>query len=215
MRILITAGPTQEAIDPVRFLSNRSSGKMGYAIAEAAARAGHQVVLVSGPTRLEAPDEVELHPVRTAADMYEAVAKQIGDCDAAIMVAAVADYRPVAVAEQKIKKTSGDGETLSLELERTEDILGSARTKMGFEGTLVGFAAETENLEANARDKLRRKNCDLVVANDVSRFDIGFDSDNNALTLLFADGRREELSDAPKSELAVELLRHIEAIERA
>ena len=184
MTVLITAGPTREAIDPVRYLTNRSSGKMGYALAAAAASQGHRVILISGPTDLDIPDGVDYVPVESAAEMFGAVGAWIGKCSVAIFAAAVADYRPAVIAGQKIKKS---GETLNLELVRTADILGSAREEFGFEGILVGFAAETEDLEANARDKLRRKGCDLVVANDVSRKDIGFDSNDNEVLLVYPE----------------------------
>ncbi|NNM29582.1 MAG: phosphopantothenoylcysteine decarboxylase, partial [Akkermansiaceae bacterium] len=173
MNLLITAGPTREAIDPVRYLTNRSSGKMGYALAEVAARHGHKVLLVSGPTSLDLPPGVDFLPVESAADMFDAVRNQIRKADAAVFAAAVADYRPAAPSAEKIKKTS---ETMTLELVRNPDILGSARATFHFPGVLVGFAAETDDLEANARAKLEKKGCDLVVANDVSRPGIGFDS---------------------------------------
>ena len=184
MTILITAGPTREAIDPVRFLSNKSSGKMGYALAEAAAEAGHRVILISGPTQLDVPDRVDYVPVESAADMYRAVEHWIGKAEIAIFAAAVADYRPATVPEQKIKKST---DTMTLELVRNPDILGSAREKFTYKGVLVGFAAETENLEENARGKLKRKGCDLVVANDVSRNDIGFNTDENEVLFVFPD----------------------------
>lgn len=212
MRFLITAGPTREAIDPVRYISNRSSGKMGYAIARAALDAGHQVTLVSGPTAIDPPEGAAFVPVTTAAGMYRAVEERIGDHDVAVMVAAVSDYRPVEVADQKIRKSGDAGDRLVLELERTEDILGSARDAMGFRGVLVGFAAETDQVEERARGKLRDKRCDLVVANDISADEIGFDSDDNAVILLYADGTREELPRAPKTELATELIRRISGL---
>lgn len=199
MKILITAGPTREAMDPVRFLTNRSSGKMGYAIADAAVHAGHQVLLISGPTRLDVPAGVDFIPVESAAEMYQVVARYLPNMHAAFFTAAVADYTPANVAEQKIKK---DGEGFTLELVKTKDILGSARKEMGFEGFLVGFAAETENLETNARQKLEKKGCDLIVANDVSRSDIGFDSDENEVLLVFKD-RTEVFEKAPKHDLAI------------
>lgn len=145
MKVLITAGPTREPIDPVRFLTNRSSGKMGYALAGAFAHEGHSVLLISGPTHLDVPAGVDFIPVETAAEMLAAVSRYIGKMDAAVFAAAVADYTPATVEPQKIKKS---GETLTLEFVRTVDILGSARKSMGFTGTLVGFAAETENLES-------------------------------------------------------------------
>ncbi|MBK1790726.1 bifunctional phosphopantothenoylcysteine decarboxylase/phosphopantothenate--cysteine ligase CoaBC [Persicirhabdus sediminis] len=200
MTILITAGPTVEAIDPVRYLTNRSSGKMGYALAEAAATMGHRVILVSGPTQLDVPDGVDFIPVESADDMYEAVANWIKKADIAIMAAAVADYKMAQVAEQKIKK-SADQDTLTLQLVKTRDILGSARQQMNFTGTLIGFAAETEKLITNARNKLQRKNCDLIVANDVSRADIGFHADDNEIVLVSEQGE-EPLAKASKEHLA-------------
>ncbi len=210
MHFLITAGPTREAIDPVRYISNHSSGKMGYAIARAALEAGHQVTLITGPTAIDPPDTARLIAVTTAAEMYDAVAEHITSCDVAVMVAAVSDFRPVETARQKIKKSATDkSERLTLELEKNPDILGSTRGAMGFGGILVGFAAETEHLEQHAQDKLRRKGCDLVAANDVSNEEIGFDSDDNALILLYADATRENLARAPKAVLASELVKRI------
>ncbi len=202
MKILITAGPTREAIDPVRFLTNRSSGKMGYAIADAAVHAGHQVLLVSGPTNLDVPAGVDFIPVESAAEMYEVVARYLPKMGAAFFAAAVADFTPAEISSQKIKKS---GAKMILELVKTKDILGSAREVMGFEGFLVGFAAETENLEANARAKLKKKGCDLIVANDVSRSDIGFDSEENEALLVFKD-RTESFDKAPKHDLAIYLV---------
>lgn len=203
MKVLITAGPTREAIDPVRYMSNRSSGKMGFALAAAASEAGHEVVLISGPVGLETPAGVVRVDVVSAREMYEAVEREIGACAVAIFAAAVADYRPVAVAEQKIKKSE---QRLTLELERTEDILGSARQRFGFKGVLVGFAAETEQLVEHAMDKLRRKGCELVIANDVSQPGIGFDSGENAVTLCLASGEVRELPKQPKEGLARKLM---------
>lgn len=157
---------------------------MGYALAGAAAHEGHRVTLVSGPCDLEVPDGVDYLPVETAAEMYDAVSRYIKKADIGIFAAAVADYRPVEIPKQKIKKT---GDTLTLELVKNPDILGSAREVFGFEGTLIGFAAETENVITNARGKLQRKGCDFVVANDVSRTDIGFDSSENEVTLVYAE----------------------------
>lgn len=202
MKILITAGPTREAIDPVRYLTNRSSGRMGYEIAHAAAHAGHQVLLVSGPTSLDVPDGIDFIPVESAAEMYEVVARYLPKMDAAVFAAAVADYSPARAAGQKIKKS---GDTLMLELVKTKDILGSARSPIGFGGFLVGFAAETENLEGNARLKLENKGCDLIVANDVSRTDIGFDSRENEALLVFPD-RTEHFPKASKHDLAIYLV---------
>jgi len=206
MRVLITAGPTREALDPVRFLSNRSSGKMGYALAVAAVEEGNDVVLISGPVGLAVPDGVKRISVESAREMFEAVAGEIGGCEVAIFAAAVADYRPVVVAAQKMKKGA---ERVMLELERTEDILGSARVRMGFGGVLVGFAAETERLVEHALDKLWRKGCDLVIANDVSKSGIGFDSEENAVTLCWASGEVRELARQAKEMLAKVLMDEI------
>lgn len=205
MNVLVTAGPTREPIDPVRFLSNRSSGKMGYELAEAFARAGHSVLLVSGPTALDVPEGVDYLPVETAAGMHQAVGHHLGRMDIAVFAAAVADYTPSAAAPQKLKKSA---ETLTLELMKTPDILGSARQPFGFTGTLVGFAAETENLEANARQKLTCKGCDLIIANDVSKPGIGFDSNHNEVMLVYPD-HQESLPLASKHDLAHQLVQAI------
>ncbi len=205
VRILVTAGPTREPIDPVRFLSNRSSGKMGYELAAAFAHAGHTVLLVSGPTSLDVPDGVDFLPIETAAEMHHAVSHHIGRMDIAIFAAAVADYTPAQTAPEKIKKSC---DTLTLEFVKTPDILGSARMPLGFTGTLVGFAAETQHLEANARDKLTRKHCDLIIANDVSKPGIGFDSDQNEVILVYPD-HTESLPLASKHELAHQLVQAI------
>ena len=203
VNILVTAGPTREPIDPVRFIGNRSSGKMGYEIAAAFAREGHTVLLVSGPTSLDVPDGVDFLPVETAGEMHEAVSTHIGRMQVAVFAAAVADYTPSTVAKEKIKKSA---DTLTLELVRTPDILGSCRSKHGFAGTLVGFAAETENLIAYAREKLTRKQCDLIIANDVSK--PGIESDQNEVTLVYPD-RIEQLPLASKHDLAHQLVRAI------
>lgn len=206
MKILITAGPTREPLDPVRYLTNRSSGKMGYALAQAALEAGHQVTLISGPTALTAPEGVSLIRIETARQMFEAVRDHLAGQDVAIFSAAVADYRPAAIAEQKIKKT---GDTLTLTLEKTEDILGSARSLFGYTGFLVGFAAETQHLLAHAEEKRRRKGCDLLIANDVSQPGIGFDSGENEVTLCLPDAAPIPLPRQTKAALARELLAFI------
>jgi phosphopantothenoylcysteine synthetase/decarboxylase len=211
MHILITAGPTREPLDPVRYLTNRSSGRMGYALAEAARDAGHEVSLISGPVFLPAPTGMTLVKVETAREMFEAVQKHIASADVAIFAAAVADYRPVAKAEQKIKKSA---DTLTLELERTEDILGSARSLFGFKGCLVGFAAETEKLVEHAQDKLVRKGCDLIIANDVSQPGIGFDSAENAITLCLPGSQTQSLPQQSKMALASELIQFITQLAR-
>ena len=212
MRILITAGPTREALDPVRYLTNRSSGRMGYAIAEAAVEAGHEVVLVSGPVSLAKPAGVEVIAVESARQMFEAVQKSLAGCDVAIFAAAVADYRPMSVSEQKIKKT---GERLVLELARTEDILGSARSVFGFRGVLAGFAAESEKLVEHAREKLERKGCDVIIANDITQPGIGFDSQENAVTLCLPGDQTIHLPRQSKSSLAREIIRFVTQIPRA
>jgi len=204
MTILITAGPTREAIDPVRYLSNKSSGKMGYALAEVAVHGGHRVILISGPSAEDVPDGVDFLPVESALEMYDAVEKWISKADVAIFAAAVADYRPEVVPEQKIKKS---GERMTLELVRNPDILGSAREKFHYRGVLVGFAAETENVIDNARGKLERKGCDIVVANDVSRPDIGFDSNQNEVHLIFPD-HTTAIDKADKHDIAHIILKN-------
>ena len=209
MKFLITAGPTREAIDPVRYLSNRSSGRMGYALAAAAMEAGHEVILISGPVTLQALADVQIISVQSAQDMYDAVRDHIGGAEAVILSAAVADYRPVQVAVQKIKKHDDE---MVLRLERTPDILGSARSVFGYRGVLVGFAAETERLVEFAMDKLRRKQCDMIVANDVSQAGIGFDSEENEVTLCLPDGTAEPLPRSSKFELARQIIRKVEAL---
>lgn len=204
MTILITAGPTREAIDPVRFLSNRSSGKMGYAIAKSAADAGHRVILISGPTELDVPDRVDFIPVESALEMHDSVEHWIKRADIAIFAAAVADYRPAEIQPHKIKKNET---SLTLQLVKTPDILGSAREDFGYRGVLIGFAAETQNLEDNARKKLKLKQCDLIIANDVSRSDIGFDAHENEILMVYAD-HSEALPKASKQHLAHLILEH-------
>jgi phosphopantothenoylcysteine decarboxylase/phosphopantothenate--cysteine ligase len=211
LNILITAGPTREPLDPVRYLSNLSSGKMGYALAEAALELGHEATLVSGPVALAAPEKTALHRIETAQQMWETVQRLITaePPDLVICTAAVADYRPKFPVAQKIKK---DTEALTLELEKTPDILGSMRSVFGYQGLLVGFAAETQNLIQNAQSKLQRKGCDLIIANDVSRADIGFDSDNNQVTLCNASGQTEELPKLSKRELAALIIQRCLAL---
>lgn len=204
MKFLITAGPTREPLDPARYLTNRSSGRMGYALAGAAKHDGHDVVLISGPTSLDVPPGVDFIHVETAQEMYEAVRDMLPGVDVAIMCAAVADYRPVAYSDNKIKK---DGDRLVLELERTPDILGSMRSVFGFTGTLIGFAAETNDVEDYARGKLQRKQCNMVVANDVSRPDIGFDSRENEVALVFPD-HVEYLEKDTKEHIAMRIIEH-------
>jgi phosphopantothenoylcysteine synthetase/decarboxylase len=209
MKFLITAGPTREPLDPVRYLSNRSSGKMGYALAAAALAAGHEVCLISGPVNLLPPAGAACIQVETASQMFQAVQEHIGTQDVAIFSAAVADYRPAQIHPHKWKKNAAD--SLTLQLERTEDILGSARSFFGFTGYLVGFAAETTNLISYAQEKRERKDCDLIIANDVSTPGIGFDSAENAVTLCPCVGMPIHLPRALKTELAVELIHYITA----
>ena len=205
-RVLVTAGGTVERIDPVRYISNDSSGKMGYALAEAAANLGAHVVLVSANANLPAPRGVSVVPVVSARDMYQAVMERLPDMDIIIMAAAVADYRPVNAAAQKIKKKQ---ERLILELERTEDILAEiGRKKTG--QFVVGFAAESEHLDTYAMDKLKRKNCDLLVANDISVPGIGFGSDDNAVKVFDAGGLVMELEPQSKAEIARKIVECID-----
>jgi phosphopantothenoylcysteine decarboxylase/phosphopantothenate--cysteine ligase len=200
--VLVTAGPTREPLDPVRYISNRSSGKMGYALAQAAQRRGARTVLISGPTALIPPEGVEFIPVVTAAEMRRAVLEQWPRTTIAVKAAAVADYRPRQASSQKIRKA---GREMTVDLEPTEDILaevgGSKDNRI-----LVGFAAETEQLVERARGKLRAKNLDLIVANDVSDPSIGFDSDDNTVVILGRDGLERRLTRLPKSTVAHEIL---------
>ncbi len=209
MKILVTAGPTREPLDPVRYLSNRSSGKMGYAVARAALDAGHAVVLVSGPVALPPPTGAETVRVTTSDEMYEAVHSRVGWADVCVLCAAVADFRPAKVETRKIKK--GTRSSFTLELVPTRDILRSLRDVPRADDdprpVVVGFAAETNDLLAHAREKLRAKGCALIVANDVSRADIGFESDENELTLLFASGEIRVLERAEKNILADALVK--------
>jgi phosphopantothenoylcysteine decarboxylase/phosphopantothenate--cysteine ligase len=201
-RVLVSAGPTHEPLDPVRFLGNRSSGKMGFAIAEEAARRGAHVVLVAGPVSLPTPPHVERHDVTTAAEMETALRREAPQADLIVMSAAVADFRPKAISVRKLKR--GDG-VPRLELEANPDLLaGLARTAP--HAVLVGFAAETDHLERNATAKLEQKGVDFLVANDVSRGDIGFGSDANAVTVFRRGGSPLELTRRPKSRLAADLL---------
>lgn len=183
LHFLITAGPTHEPIDPVRFIGNRSSGKMGYALAEAALEKNHQVTLISGPTHIDPPEGIELIQVQTALEMKEEVFKYHEKADVIIMVAAVADYRPENISNQKIKKNN---ETLNLTLVKNPDILFELGKVKKDHQILIGFAAETENLIQNAKIKLEKKNCDWIIANDVSRSDIGFNQNENQITMISA-----------------------------
>ena len=196
--VLITAGPTQEPLDPVRYISNRSSGKMGYALAEAAAQRGAQVILVSGPVELREPRGVRVVHVRTAREMHDAVMEHLSETGIIVKAAAVADYHLSQVPRNKIKKTAM---RMSLDLDPTPDILAELGKKKG-DRLLIGFAAETENLIESARQKLESKNCDMVVANLVNQEATGFESDENEVVLVLRTGETIPLSRAPKRQIA-------------
>jgi len=202
-KILITGGPTQEPIDPVRFITNRSSGKMGYALAKAARRRGAEVILVTGPTSLPLPRrDIEIVPVQTAEEMRRAVFAHVQGCSAVIKAAAVSDFRPKATSLQKLKKASASP---YLELEKTEDILGEIGKKKG-DRVLVGFAAETEDLVTNARKKLMEKNLDLIVVNDVTKPGVGFGLDTNQVKILYPSGEVKDLPLMSKEEVSQSIL---------
>lgn len=205
-RCLITAGPTREHLDPVRFLSNGSSGKMGYALARAAAERKWQVDLVSGPVALPPPDGVAVHSVVSAGQMFEACEPLFGQCDLFIAAAAVADYLPKYVAREKLKKSD---QGLRLELVRTIDILQTLAARKRPGQVVVGFAAETHDLEPQARRKLEEKHLDWIVANDVSRPELGMNSDDNAVLLLAKGGGRFAFGPAPKIDVASFILGRI------
>jgi phosphopantothenoylcysteine decarboxylase/phosphopantothenate--cysteine ligase len=209
-RVLVTAGPTREAIDPVRYISNPSSGKMGYALARAAEQRGADVILVSGPTELTPPLGVDTIPVTSAADMCAEVLGHFDGVDMVIKTAAVGDYRPVSQAVHKIKKEGGQTEP-TLALTRTEDILKQLGQRKQTQ-TLVGFAAETRDLVENAGQKLAAKNLDLIVGNLIGPPDSGFGSDTNRVSLFYADGRQEALDVMSKEALAHEILDRVAAL---
>jgi phosphopantothenoylcysteine decarboxylase/phosphopantothenate--cysteine ligase len=204
VRFLVTAGPTREPIDPVRYISNRSSGKMGYAIAEAVLAEGHDVTLISGPVNLDPPHDAKLISVSTSDEMFEAVHQHTDKCDICVLCAAVADYKPAHVSSTKIKKQS---DKFSLELVPTRDILNSLGQRQDRQFVLIGFAAETDHLEENATKKLRAKNCDIIVANDVSDANSGLESDANEVTILFRNGEKKKISRAQKKIIAHELVK--------
>jgi len=206
LRVLVTAGPTREALDPVRFITNRSSGKMGYAIAQAALHRGAEVTLVSGPVSLPAPAGVSFVPVTSTQDLYDAVTSFAPAQDILIQAAAPSDFRPKVPSGQKIKKA--DGEPLTLELTQTPDVARAAGMKKRPGQVFVGFAAETENGQGNAQKKLQSKYLDLIALNNVSQPGAGFDVDTNVLTLISASGQTE-LPLLPKSEAAERLLDEI------
>lgn len=204
-KVLITAGPTKEKIDPVRFITNRSTGKMGYALAEEAANMGAQVTLVSGPVSINAPQNVKLVKVESAQEMYEAVMEDYMGQDVIIKTAAVADYRPKNTHAHKMKKQSGD---LKIELERTKDILFELGQKKS-DQVLVGFAAETENVEEYAKAKLEKKKADMIVANNVTSEGAGFATDTNIVSIYKKDGSITEVPKMSKNQIAIKILGEI------
>ena len=205
-KVVVTAGPTREAIDPVRFITNHSTGRMGFCLARAAALMGAESVLISGPVNLKKPAHVRTVDVTSAADMYEAVEAEFSDADIVIGAAAVADYRPGTVADEKIKKHDGE---MSVELERTTDILGTLAAKKSGQ-FICGFSMETENVLTNSREKLMRKHFDMIVANDLRTPGAGFKVDTNVVTMITAEDERS-LPLMSKDEVAVEILREIAA----
>jgi phosphopantothenoylcysteine decarboxylase/phosphopantothenate--cysteine ligase len=210
LRLLVTAGPTVEPIDPVRYVSNRSSGKMGFSIARQALMRGASVTLVSGPTALPPPNGVKFRGVKTAVEMREAVLKCVGDADVVVKAAAVSDYRPREISAQKIKKGS---DVMSLDLVKNPDILAELGEKReGEKYILVGFAAESEEVLANATKKLRDKNLDMVIVNDVTSEDAGFESDTNLVKIIHRDGSREDLPIMSKDEVANQILDRIKVL---
>ncbi|MBP3749102.1 MAG: bifunctional phosphopantothenoylcysteine decarboxylase/phosphopantothenate--cysteine ligase CoaBC [Ruminobacter sp.] len=206
-KIVITAGPTKEAIDPVRFISNHSSGKMGYAIADAASNLGAEVVLISGPVSIPAPASVELVNVISAEDMLSATEKHIPHCDIFISCAAVADFRCKYISEQKIKKTS-DTDSMTIELIKNPDILSTVGHHSNRPALVVGFAAETQNIEENALKKLKSKNADIIIANNVSDKSVGFNSDNNSITIYSTSHQPADYINTPKNELGYVIMNH-------
>jgi phosphopantothenoylcysteine decarboxylase/phosphopantothenate--cysteine ligase len=208
-RCFVTAGPTREFFDPVRFVSNPSSGKMGFALAEAARDAGWIVTLVAGPVALPSPVGIERVDVVSAQDMFEAVDSRFDGCDVLIMSAAVSDYRPKTREAHKVKK---DKLTLSIEMEPTIDILKTVAARKRQGQFVVGFAAETRDVEAYALAKMRAKNCDMIVANDVGESGVGFGGDNNRVIVFSKDGGRVEIGPAPKIAIARNIVGMISTI---
>ncbi|MFT5691074.1 MAG: phosphopantothenoylcysteine decarboxylase/phosphopantothenate--cysteine ligase [Oceanicoccus sp.] len=204
IKVVITAGPTREAIDPVRYISNHSSGKMGFALASAAVEFGASVTIVSGPVALTTPDNTHRIDVESAEQMHQSVLGLLGNCDIFIGAAAVADYRPVAAASQKIKKSS---ESMNIELTRNPDIITAVANHL-YRPFTVGFAAETQNVEQFARGKLEKKKLDLIVANDVANKEIGFNSDNNAVSVIWKDGMKS-MGMTSKRQLSRQLIAEI------
>ena len=209
VKFLVTAGPTREPIDPVRYISNRSSGKMGYAIADAAAKAGHKVILISGPVCIAPPPGVRLVKITTSDEMHDAVHAHLKGIDIIVMCAAVADFKPANYSPHKIKKHRGLDK---ISLVPARDILASlAKTKNNF--IVAGFAAETESLRENALKKLREKKCDLIIGNDASRMDAGTESDFNELTLFYKSGLIGRMPRAKKTVLAKKLVAIFEKLQ--
>lgn len=206
-KVVITAGPTKEAIDPVRFISNHSSGKMGYAIADAASNLGAEVILISGPVSIPAPTSVKLVNVISAEDMLSATESHIPHCDIFISCAAVADFRCKNISEQKIKKT-GDTDSMTIELVKNPDILSTVGHLSNRPGLVVGFAAETQNVEENALKKLKSKNADMIIANNVSDKSVGFNSDNNSITIYSTTHEPANYINTPKNELGYVIMNH-------
>ena len=204
MRFVVTAGPTREAIDPVRFISNRSSGKMGYAVAEAALAKKHEVTLISGPAGIVPPRGAKNVSIITSDELYDAVHRAVRGCDVLVMCAAVADYKPAAISARKMKKRKT---SFALRLVPTRDILASLPKRRNY--LVVGFAAETHDLHQNAQKKLRAKNCDAIVANDVSGSETGMESDENEVTIFFRNGESQKISRASKKIIARELVKII------
>ena len=212
--VMITAGPTREKLDPVRFISNFSSGKMGYALAEEAARRGARVILVSGPVELEARNPlIEVRRVESAEEMLAEARNAFAGCDIAIMCAAVADYRPAAVSPSKLKR--GDSPAMTLELVRNPDIAATLGSEKRPGQTLVGFALETDDAIAHGADKLRRKNLDMIVVNSLADKGAGFGTDTNLVTIITADGRRTAGTLKPKSAVAADIIDSIETLRNA
>jgi len=204
VRFVVTAGPTREAIDPVRFISNRSSGKMGYAIAEAALAKKHEVTLISGPASIAPPRGAKNVSITTSDELHDAVRRAIRECDVLVMCAAVADYKPAAISARKMKKRKA---AFALKLVPTRDILVSLPKRRRY--LVVGFAAETHDLKQNARKKLLTKNCDAIVGNDVSGSETGMESDENEVTIFFRNGESKKISRASKKIIARELVKII------
>jgi phosphopantothenoylcysteine decarboxylase/phosphopantothenate--cysteine ligase len=204
VRFVVTAGPTREAIDPVRFISNRSSGKMGYAIAEAALATKHQVTLISGPASIAPPRGAKNVLITTSDELHDAVHRAVRECDVLVMCAAVSDYKPAARSVRKIKKRKTP---FALKLIPTRDILASLPKRRRY--LVIGFAAETHDLTSNAQKKLRTKNCDAIVANDVSGSETGMESDENEVTIFFREGQSKKISRAPKKNIARDLVKII------